>query len=73
MNKDEFIELLKCAKLNKKEFAEIANLPYSTVNGWGVNRKGRVLETPNWVKQFLLLYMKAKKFDLLKEQICEIV
>lgn len=71
MQKDEFMDLLMMAGLNKKEFANIADIPYSTVNNWGLNRKGRVLEIPNWVRQFIYYYIKSKKFDLIKEQVCK--
>lgn len=71
MKKDEFISLLKQTGLNKKEFALIADTPYPTVNNWGINRHGKVLEIPNWVRQFLLHYEKSKKFDVIKEQLCE--
>jgi predicted transcriptional regulator len=71
MQKDEFMRLLKEADLNKKEFAQIADVPYPTVNNWGINRQGRVLEIPNWVRQFLYHYMKSKKFDYIKEKVCE--
>lgn len=60
MQKDEFMDLLMMAGLNKKEFANIADIPYSTVNNWGLNRKGRVLEIPNWVRQFIYYYIKSK-------------
>jgi len=71
MKKDEFMELLKKLKINKKEFAKIADIPYSTVNNWGVSRKGKVLEIPNWVRQFLNYYDRARKLEYLTDEICE--
>ena len=71
MQKDEFMMLLKRVHLNKKEFATIADVPYPTVNNWGINRSGRVLEIPNWVRQFLYYYERAKKFDYISSEICE--
>jgi len=71
MKKEEFIALLKDAEINKKEFAEIANIPYATVNGWGVSRKGVVLEIPNWVKPFLYYYKRSQHLDYLTKNICE--
>ena len=56
MEKEKLIRLLKMAKLNKKEFAKVANIPYATVNGWGVSRKGKVLDIPNWVEPFIYYY-----------------
>lgn len=71
MKKDEFFELLTKNNINKKEFAQIAGVPYSTVNNWGVSRKGKVLEIPNWVRQFLYYYDRAKKLDYVTREICE--
>ena len=71
MKKDEFFELLTKNNINKKEFAKIADIPYSTVNNWGVSRKGRVLEIPNWVRQFLYYYNRANKLDYVAKEICE--
>jgi len=70
MKKDEFMLLLKDAQINKKEFAEIANIPYGTVNGWGVSRKGVTLEIPNWVKPFLHYFKRSRHLDYLVEDIC---
>jgi len=71
MKKDEFIELLQNLNLNKKDFAKIADVPYSTVNSWGVSRNGRVLEIPNWVRQLLYYYDKARKLDFVTDEICQ--
>ena len=70
MKKEEFVELLKEAGINKKEFAELASTPYGTVNGWGVSRKGVVLEIPNWVKPFLYYYKRSQHLDYLTVEIC---
>ena len=70
MKKDEFMNLLSKLGLNKKEFAQIADIPYSTVNSWGTSRKGVVLEIPNWVRQLLFYYDKARKLDLVTDEIC---
>jgi len=71
MGKDEFIALLKELNISKKEFAAIADVPYSTVNNWGVSRKGKVLEIPNWVRKFLYYYERAQKLEYLTDEICE--
>jgi len=71
MKKEEFVLLLKDADINKKEFAEIANIPYGTVNGWGVSRKGVILEIPNWVKPFLYYYKRSQHLEYLTVEICE--
>jgi len=71
MKKDEFLKLLKEVNITKKEFSEIADVPYSTISNWGVSRNGRVLEIPNWVRQFLFYYDKARKLDFVTDEICE--
>jgi len=71
MKKERFMQLLKEAKLNKKEFAKIANTPYGTVNGWGADRKGRILDIPNWVEPLILHYRKSKELDYLMGELCE--
>ena len=71
MKKDEFLELLMKLDISKKEFAEIADVPYPTVSNWGVSRSGKVLEIPNWVRQFLYYYDKARKLDYVTDEICD--
>ena len=71
MGKDEFITLLKELNISKKEFAAIADVPYPTVNNWGVSRKGKVLEIPNWVRKFLYYYERAQKLEYVTDEICE--
>ena len=71
MKKDEFVLLLKNLNMNKKEFSNIANVPHPTVLSWGVSRKGRVLEIPNWVREFLHYYERAQKLEVLTDEICK--
>ena len=59
----EFKSFLKKANMNKKEFAQMVNISYGTVNSWGV--EGRA-EVPEWVRLFLVNYMKAKQLDTIK-------
>jgi hypothetical protein len=54
-----FKELLKNAKINKKELAELLEVDYNTVNAWGTNGRGY----PYWVKSWLENYIKAKDLD----------
>ncbi len=63
MTNDEFKHLLKKAGLNKKEFAEVANISYHTVRNWN--------NIPTWVKPFLENYIKAKTLDNVKDVICD--
>lgn len=60
----DFKELLKNAGLNKKEFAELTNMSYATVNGWGM--EGRA-EVPEWVEPFIDNYLKAKKLEAIEK------
>jgi predicted transcriptional regulator len=71
MKKDEFQMLLKKLGINKKEFAIIADVPYPTVVSWGVSRKGKILEIPNWVRQFLFYYERARTLELITNEICQ--
>jgi len=60
----EFKELLKGSGITKKEFADLSNMSYGTVNSWGV--EGRA-EVPEWVKPFLENYEKAKILDQIQQ------
>lgn len=73
MTRDEFIERLNSLGLNKVEFSEISNVPYSTINNWGLEKKDRVIPVPVWVEPFLINYEKARKFDYIKNEVCESV
>ena len=66
MTNDEFKQLLKKAGLNKKKFAEVANISPTTTNMWG-----SVRPVPAWVKPFLENYIKAKTLDSVKDVICD--
>lgn len=62
MNKDIFVKLLKEAGLSKKELASVLGISYSTVTNWGSSKR-----YPYWVKTWLINYIKAKRYDQLKE------
>ena len=70
MSRDNFLTLLKELHINKREFALLANIPYSTVNNWGTKRGERLLEIPGWVEPFLFYYKKGVKLDYLMSEIC---
>jgi len=70
MEKDRFKELLKIAKMNKKDFSKITNVPYGTINNWGLNRSGKILPVPNWVEPFMYYYLRSKKLEYIKKEIC---
>lgn len=61
MLKDDFINFLKKNNLTKKEFANVLNLPYPTVNSWG-STSG----FPKWLHSFCHHYEKSKKYDKLQ-------
>ena len=71
MNKEQFTQLLKSEKLSKKDFAELANISYNTVNNWNDDNK----PIPPWVETWLTLYIENSKCKelkaLLKETVCE--
>lgn len=64
MQLSEFKDLLKASGITKKEFADLSNMSYGTVNSWGV--EGRA-EVPDWVKPFLENYEKAKTLDQIRK------
>ena len=70
MDREDFKKLLKTAKITKKEFAKIANIPYGTVNNWGLNRDGKILPIPGWVEPFMEYYLQAKKLEYIVREIC---
>jgi len=59
MNRDEFNSLLEQAHISKKEFCELIDLNYATVNTWGSSN----INIPRWVKSWLENYIKAKISD----------
>ena len=62
MDKKEFNNLLKRAKLSKKEFAELVGVLPSSVNNWGGSQN-----VPYWVESWLINYIKAGNFDKIGE------
>ena len=65
MDREEFNALLEKANLSKKEFCEIIDLNYSTVNTWGSSS----INIPKWVKSWLDNYIKAKDMDKVVEAV----
>jgi len=62
MTKEEFNKLLKEAQLTKKEFAEIIDMKYTSVNNWGSSQN-----FPRWVESWLENYCEKKRFDSVKQ------
>ena len=71
MNKEIFTTTLKGISLSKKDFAELANISYNTVNNW--NDENRPV--PPWVESWLSLYIDNKECkelkQLLKDTVCK--
>ncbi|EAL1800929.1 XRE family transcriptional regulator [Campylobacter jejuni] len=65
LSKDEFKKLMINANLSKKELAEKLEVSYNAINGWGTN--GR--DYPYWVKSWLENYIKAQKYNKIKDLI----
>lgn len=63
MDREKFNALLEKANLSKKEFCQIIELNYNTVNTWGSSK----VNIPKWVKSWLENYISKKKFDNIKE------
>nr|DAF25292.1 MAG TPA: RK RWP-RK domain [Caudoviricetes sp.]DAN67431.1 MAG TPA: RK RWP-RK domain [Caudoviricetes sp.] len=53
-----FEEILENAKISKKDFSEIAKIPYQTIMNWK-----RIDSVPDWVEPFVENYIKSIKFD----------
>ena len=70
MNNELFEELLKNAKLSKKEFANLVEMNYNSVTNWNKSNK-----IPQWVHSWLDLYIENKECkelkQLLKETVCK--
>lgn len=72
MERESFLKKLNELNLNKKEFANICKVPYSTVNAWGsTGNNGKTLVLPPWVEPFLNYYERAKKLEYVTNEICE--
>ncbi len=65
MNKQEFTDFLKNIDLSKKDFAELSNISYNTVNNW--NDENRPV--PPWVKSWLDNYVKAKNYNDMRHMV----
>ncbi|WP_034966246.1 hypothetical protein [Campylobacter sp. FOBRC14] len=61
MDRKLFNNYLNLCNINKVELANLLNLPYSTVNGWGSRNP-----FPAWLESWFENYIKAQKFDQLK-------
>lgn len=65
MTKEEFTEELKKLGISKKEFAELSDIAYMTVNNWNDDKK----PIPNWVKSWLENYKYKHIYNTLKDEV----
>lgn len=56
MLKAEFTDKLNSIDLSKKEFANLSNISYNTINNWNDDNR----PVPPWVESWLENYIKAK-------------
>ena len=68
MERQEFNEALKKAKLSKKEFGEIVGIEYQTINAWGSS--GRVI--PSWVPSWIENYLKSEAYGRVRDEVLSI-
>ncbi len=68
MENEQFEELLKQAQINKKKFAELVEMNYTSVTNWSSNNN-----VPKWVKSWLENYIKARDLDKVAEAIAPIL
>lgn len=57
-----FEEILKSAKISKKDFSEISKTAYQTIMNWK-----RIDSVPDWTEPFIKNYIKSAKFDKAKK------
>ncbi|PAF41444.1 hypothetical protein [Helicobacter sp. 11S03491-1] len=68
MKKSELTIKLNYIGISKKEFSELADISYNTVNNWNDRDK----PVPGWVASWLENYQKTKCYDELKKKVYEI-
>ena len=67
MTLEEFKERLNSLNLNLTEFAELTDIPYSTISKYGHSNP-----VQKWVPKFLDMYEKTKELDEFKLLIKEL-
>lgn len=68
MKNEDFERLLKVANINKKTFASLVEMNYTSVTNWSSNNN-----VPKWVKSWLENYIKAKDLDRVAEAVAPIL
>ncbi len=69
MNREEFNKSLLQANLTKKDFCNLIELNYNTVNTWGSSG----INIPKWVKSWLENYIKAQDLDRVADAVAPIL
>ncbi|RLA83353.1 MAG: XRE family transcriptional regulator [Epsilonproteobacteria bacterium] len=76
MNRKEFTNKLKSARLSKKEFAFLSGENYNTILGWGrkyrdkkTNKLNKELQVPNWINSWIENYENAQKYNKILDSI----
>ncbi|HDZ4253984.1 TPA: XRE family transcriptional regulator [Campylobacter jejuni] len=64
MTYEKFESILKKCNLSKKEFALIVDMSYTSITNWKQN-----INVPSWVKSWLENYIKAQKYNKIKDLI----
>ncbi len=65
MLKKDFDNTLKALEITRQDFSNLTGLAYSTISNWHDKDK----PIPSWVDSWLENYIKAKKYDDIKELI----
>jgi predicted transcriptional regulator len=73
MTKEEFNTRLKELNISIKDFSQIADIPYSTINNWGFRANDKIIPVPKWVVTFLEHYEKSRKYDYLINEVSKAV
>ncbi len=68
MNKADLTKILKDINLSKKEFANLSDISYNTVNNWNDETK----PIPSWVESWLYNFVKAKSYEEVKNAVLDI-
>jgi len=68
VNKSELTKILKDINISKKEFADLSDISYNTVNNWNDDNR----PVPSWVESWLYNFIKAKSYEEVKNAVLDI-
>jgi len=68
VNNTELTEILRDINLSKKEFSNLIDISFDTVNNW--NDEGKLI--PTGVQSWLYNFVKAKSYEEVKDVVLEI-